>query len=142
MQSKDLSSRSSPSLVLVILAALGLWSIAIPYVGPSLGLILDVPTRLEVADHAIPGVIVAASVLVSLRRPRLEAPRQAIFLTIAAGVAFLAGLWMTSTHVPLLFDAAGGLVAWGTALFHSIPGLLVMLLALQLFVRHLKALES
>lgn len=39
------------------LAGLAAWAIAVPWLAAAVGLELDVATRLEIADHVIPGVV-------------------------------------------------------------------------------------
>jgi hypothetical protein len=132
--------------VAALLTALGAWALAAPYVGPSLGLIVDVPPIVEVVDHVVPGLLVVtlggAYLLsgASLLPARAHGEAPGGFLTLAAlGLAFLAGLWGTSTHVPLLVEAWAGDVSWGAALFHSVPGILIAVLSLALFLIALRS---
>ena len=85
-----------------------------------LGLGVDVPAVVEVVDHVVPGVAVLAVAGYALRAGRL--PLEATL------VGLLAGLWMTVTHLPLLAHARHGLVAWPSALFHSLPGIALVTL--------------
>ncbi len=142
MQEEIIGHTTEKRLYLPLLVALGIWSIAVPYLGPLLGLILDVPAKLEVVDHVVPGVVVVASSVVLLLRGIRETGRYVVVLLGVTALPFLAGLWMTSTHVPLLFQAAEGLVPWGTALFHSAPGPFIMLLSLLLLMGALKSVED
>jgi hypothetical protein len=132
--------------VAALLGALGAWLLAAPYLGPALGLVLDVPPIVEVVDHVVPGLIVVTLSGASLLggAPLLSVGARGGapggFLTLAVpGLAFLAGLWGTSTHVPLVADAWAGEAPWGAALFHSVPGILIAVLSLALFLIALRS---
>lgn len=115
-----------------LLAAGGALLIVVPYLGPALGFSPETTTRLELADHVVPGllVIVAAMVcLVSLSSLRSFGRLP----SVAGAAAALAGLYTTSAHAPLVWEAIQGRQAWGTAWFHSIPGPLVLFLAILLW---------
>ena len=58
----------------IALILLALWSIVPPYLGPLVGLDLDVSAKLEVVDHVVPGVLaaVAACIALVLRAPRSD----------------------------------------------------------------------
>ena len=121
------------------LAALGALTIATPYLGKELGLRIDVPSKVEVVDHVVPGVIVV--VLSALWLVVLSGRARAtgsLLLLAAAGVFFLASLWLTLTHVPTLIEAVGGDVPWGPALFHSAAGPPMLGLSLWLLVPQLR----
>lgn len=102
---------------LIVVAVLA--SVA-PWVAKALGLPLPVPTSLEVVDHVVPGVVVvgASALALSGRLPLFG-------VLIATLAAALAGLWMTATHVPLLWQARLPVdqPSWPTALIHSVPGI-------------------
>lgn len=110
---------TSPVLAVELLL-FGVWGILAPYAGRPVGLIVDAMPIVEVVDHVIPGAAVLA----------------VAGLSLAAGHRFfagsllvlLAGIWMTATHVPLLVQAANGGASISAALFHSIPGLVIMVL--------------
>ncbi len=111
-----------------ILAALAAWAVTAPYVARAAGLRLDVPARLEIADHVIPGLLaLACSIAVLGARPGT------LRWLLAAGVALLAGLWITATHVPLLPEALDGVTPWGAALVHVSAGPPVALAAVWMF---------
>lgn len=116
----------------VILATIGiaLWSIAVPWLGKALDLSVDVSTRLEVADHVVPGIVAVLAGTWALRIS--DRPTATPFL-VAAGIIFLAGLWMTSTHVPLVIQATRDQVGWAAALWHSTGGPMVMILGIVMF---------
>lgn len=104
-----------------------------PYAGPPIGLALDVPAILEVVDHVLPGLVVIVAAIAGITRsPGATLP------FAASMAATLGGLWMTATHVPLLFQAASGLAPWGAALFHSLPSIAVFVLALLWLVTELR----
>jgi Na+-transporting methylmalonyl-CoA/oxaloacetate decarboxylase beta subunit len=96
-----------------------------PYTGPS----LNTETRVEVADHVVPGVvlIVLSVILVLLERQRSFSPT----LRLAAGFAtLLCGIWMTSTHIPLVAQAMRDEVSAGATAYHAVPSLVVLALGL------------
>lgn len=100
-----------------LLLFFGVWGTLAPYVGP------DVLVRqiVEVVDHVVPGVVVLGVALLSLHRRRIE--------LIPAGLAVLAGLWMTTTHVPLVGQAARGETSWDGALWMFVPSACVFVIA-------------
>ena len=112
---------------------LGAWAIAIPYLGPPLGLRLDVPPSVEVVDHVVPGLIVlAASAAMLALQSRGRSWRTARL--VACGLAFLAGFWITSTHVPLAVEAIRGVTPWPPALWHTVAGPPIVALALWMLL--------
>ena len=123
----------------VILAALGAWGTAVPYLGPELGLRLDVASDVEFVDHVVPGPIVLLSG-VSLAALWARGGDASDWVSLAAaGASFLAGVWMVSTHVPLIADATRGAAGWGPTLLHNSPGLPIVLLSLWLLFVALRA---
>ncbi|HWC12323.1 MAG TPA: hypothetical protein VG455_14015 [Acidimicrobiales bacterium] len=86
---------------------------------------LDTARAAEVADHVVPGLLVlvaAGAVVLSHRRGRVGA-----IPFLAAGLAILlAGIWMVSTHVPLLNQARRGDAPWGASLYHSASAVIVL----------------
>lgn len=109
------------------LIALGVVGVLPPYVGPALGLVVTTRPIVEVVDHVLPGLAVVAVGVVALVRGRIG-------LT-GAVVAFLGGVWMAGTHVPLLLQVPSGGVGAAAALFHTLPGFAVLAAgALALFV--------
>jgi predicted membrane channel-forming protein YqfA (hemolysin III family) len=124
-----LASRPTEARAAGVLAAIGAWTVVVPYLGRALGLDVNVSARVEVVDHVIPGIFVVAAALYLRRlaqRRRLAGEPAALF---ASGVAFLAGFWVFATHVPLLADAARSDLPWEAAIWHSIAGLPVVGLA-------------
>ena len=126
----------------LLLAALGAWAVVVPYLGPAIGLRLDVASKLEFVDHVVPGAVAVMSgaLLVSLLA-RGGGASSPVWLG-AAAVAFLAGLWVVSTHVPLLADADRGNAEWGPALLHNSAGLPILLLSLWLLFEALRPTSS
>ncbi len=121
---------------LVLLAVLGALSMLPPYVGPALGLELDVAANVELVDHVIAGGTVVvfsllAAWLLRTKRLTIDSP----LLMGAVALAVLGAVWQTTSHVPLVLDGGGPLTPWGTVLFHSIPGPVVTVVALALLWR-------
>lgn len=112
-------SPTSPVLTVEFIV-FGTWGILAPYVGRPFGLIVDALPLVEVVDHVVPGALVLAAAAISLVTGRRS---------FAASVAVMvAGVWMTATHVPLLVQAANGVASMPAALFHSIPGMVLLVL--------------
>lgn len=110
--------------ILVGLAVIGALP---PYAGPALGFDLATREIVEVVDHVLPAVAVVAVGAAGVLRGRIG--------LVGAVIAFLAGVWMAGTHVPLLLQAVRDEVDVPTALFHATPGLAVLVAgALALFV--------
>src|SRR5215218_1508863 len=82
---------------LIALAALALWAIVPPYLGPVVGLELDVPSSVEVVDHVVPGVAACAGALIALAEARRGA-LDGIRALAALGVCVLAGLFQAVSH--------------------------------------------
>ncbi|MDP1848102.1 MAG: hypothetical protein Q8K79_09950 [Solirubrobacteraceae bacterium] len=128
------STRTSLERWLIALAALAAWSIVPPYLGPLIGLELDVASTVEVVDHVLPGLCAVAAAyiaLVEVRRGQTDS-----FRALAAlGVCALAGLFQTVTHATLVLDAGGPLQPVGSVVLHATPGPLLLGLSLWLLVR-------
>lgn len=91
-----------------------------PYTASDIG----TSTRVEVADHVVPAVLMVVLSLFALARRSHPAPG---LLPLVAGLGvLLAGLWMTATHLPLVAQARRDEVDAGIAAYHTIPGLLVV----------------
>jgi hypothetical protein len=105
------------------------WTIFVPYLGRAIGLVVDVASKVEVVDHVIPGLVVAAIgtyLAINARRgtpPKLSRP-------IGGGICFLAGFWVLATHVPLVSDAVHGKATWGSTIWHASTALPIVLLSL------------
>jgi len=103
------------------------WALIPPYSGPK----LNTETRVEVADHVVPSlVLIAVSLVILVSRRKAETA--AGFSLVAGFLVSLAGLWMVVTHVPLVAQAMRGEsgVTWGGALYHFTPSLVVLILGL------------
>ena len=114
----------------VALAVLAAWAMVVPWFARAVGAELDVPARLEVIDHVVPGAIVLACCAYLTAAPAGELGRLA-----ALGVAALAGFWITATHAVLLPEAIDGISPWPAALLHLSAGAPVTVLALWLLLR-------
>lgn len=116
------------------LIAVSAWSILPPYIGPSLGLELDVSTTVETVDHLIPGLLAvcgATCALLLTRRGQSES------LLAFAGLATcaLAGLFQTVSHFTLVQSAGGPLQPVDAVVLHASPGPVLLVLALWLLLR-------
>lgn len=117
----------------IALTALSAWAIAVPWLAAAIGLELEVATRLEIADHVVPGLIMLATAAVLAAR---GGPSGGGVVWIgASGIAFLTGLWITATHVPLIPQAVEGLAPWGAALLHLSAGPPILAAGLWLLLR-------
>ncbi len=99
------------------------WAVLPPYSGPALA----TSTRVEVADHVVPGLVllvVALAVLVTAGSRSLSP----VVLLGAGLLVSLAGLWMTFTHLPLVAQAVDAQAPWAATLYHTVPGLAVLAL--------------
>ena len=115
------------------LAALALWASAVPWLGRALDLEVDVPARLEVIDHVIPGAVVLACAALLARVTRRDDPGDVRRFS-ACAVAALAGAWITATHVTLVPEALDGVTGWGPALLHLSAGPPIVVLAMVLLL--------
>ncbi len=108
---------------------MAVWALLPPYTGPE----LNTEMRVEIADHVIPGLVVAAVSMTVMLLPRREVPRPEVLsaLPLVAGfVVLLAGLWMVSTHVGLVAQATRGEIPWSATVYHAAPSVAVLLLGL------------
>jgi hypothetical protein len=103
------------------------WALLPPYSGPE----LNTETRVEVADHVVPSlVLIAVSAVALLLTRRKEASTTGGL--VAGFLVALSGLWMVATHVPLVAQAARHEVGvtWGATAYHFLPSLAVLVLGL------------
>ena len=121
-------TRSAPGL-----AVLAVWAIAVPWLGRALGLEVDVPARLEVIDHVVPGAVVLACAALLARVTRRDDPGDLRRFS-ACAVAALAGAWITATHVTLVPEALDGVTGWGPALLHLSAGPPIVVLAVAVLL--------
>ncbi len=121
-----------------LLGVLGVWSIAVPFAATALGMHLKVTRRLEIADHVVPGLVIAGAAVLLIVARRRPVP-DAWMAPASLGIAFLGGLWITATHVPLILQAADGRVGapWDASIFHSLWGPPIVLVSLWLLWREL-----
>ena len=118
---------------LAILAAVAVWSILPPYIGPTLGLPLDVSSTVEAIDHLIPGLLAAGAAVLALvlaRRGRSDSVPAFAALAVCA----LAGLFQTVSHVSLVAHAGGPLQPVGSVILHATPGPVLLALSLWLLL--------
>ena len=99
------------------LVALAAWAMTVPWIAEAVGQGLEVPDRLEVVDHVVPGAVVLAACVVLLTVDATSLAR-----LVAGGVACLAGVWITAAHAVLLPEAIDGVSPWGAALLHLSAG--------------------
>ena len=121
---------------LIALIAVAVWSILPPYIGPPLGLELDVPSTTEVVDHVVAGVLAIAAAALALSFAR-RGETDSLRLLAALGVCALAALFQFVTHVPLVLDAGGPLQPVGTVILHSTPSPVLLAMSLWLLLRPL-----
>lgn len=113
--------QSLPIVGLVI----GVWATAAPYV--LLGPDLNAAAKNEFADHVVPGALmIGLSLAMAMRARSGTATAGTSFPLIAGFGIVLAGIWMTATHLPLVRDARDDIVDGGVAAWHTIPGLVVL----------------
>ena len=113
--------RALPLLGMVV----GLWALLPPYTGPH----LNTEMRVEVADHVVPAVVLllaSAVAFLASRRP-IGPPSTGL---VCGLLVVLSGIWMTTTHVPLVAQASRDEVTTGAAAYHTAPGLVVLALGL------------
>jgi hypothetical protein len=103
------------------------WALLPPYSGPK----LNTETRVEVADHVVPAIVMIVVSVTIILLSRKRAPTGTVSL-VAGFLISLAGLWMVATHVPLLGQAARGTndVTWAAGAYHFAPSLAVLILGL------------
>jgi len=107
---------------------IGVWAVLPPYV-TAFG-DLHVESRVEVADHVVPGVIVLAfSGLAYL----VLSSELALFT--GGAVITLAGFWMVATHVGLISQVRNDIVPLSALLWHGLPGVAVIVLGLVWAIR-------
>jgi hypothetical protein len=97
--------------------------------------VVNVPDRVEVVDHVVPGAVIVAAALYLHRLARRRPVAGHGPGLLAAGASFLAGFWILATHVPLLGDAARDAVSWEAAIWHSIAALPIVVLACWFVLR-------
>jgi hypothetical protein len=86
---------------------------------------LDTARSAEIADHVVPGVLVLVAAGAVFLAHRRDGVGPMSFL-VAAMAILLAGIWMVSTHVPLLNQARRGDAPWAGSLYHSAAAVIVL----------------
>lgn len=119
---------------LLALAAVAAWSIVPPYLGPLIGIELDVDSTTEIVDHVIPGVCAIAGALLALGHAR-RGDTDSFRALAALGVCALAGLFQTVSHAELVFNAGGPGHPVDSVVLHATPGPLLLALSLWLLLR-------
>lgn len=129
------SVRSTPLVRrLALLALVAVWSILPPYLGPSLGLRLDVSRTVEAVDHLIPGLLAvcgAGCALLFARRGATDSVAAFAGLAVCA----LAGLFQTVSHIALVSHAGEPLQPVDAVIWHAAPGPVLLGLSLWLLLR-------
>ncbi len=126
------SIRSARRFLPVAGLVMAAWALLPPYSGPA----LNTEMRVEVADHVIPALVmttVSVAVIVLGRQRKEPLPTLSL---VAGALVLLAGLWMVSTHVPLVAQATRGEVTWSATVYHAAPSLAVLALGLVWVVAH------
>lgn len=124
---------------LAYLAVLGALSVTPPYLGPAIGLELgEIDSTVEVVDHVVPGLIVLLAAGASFLLLRAGAMKKdSLLLAAAVAICMLAGVWETSSHVPLVLDGGRPETPWGAVVLHSALGPAIAALSLWLVLRAL-----
>lgn len=126
------SDRDTGSRLPLLGLLVGVWAVIPPYVH-AFGK-LNVESRVEFADHVVPGIVVLAVSALGLVLLRSASPSPMLLFVGGAAIA-LAGLWMVATHLPLVNQARDGIVPGGAVAWHSLPGLAVSLLGVAWTIR-------
>lgn len=100
---------------------MGFWGLVAPYASTAAGYPIPVPAKVEFVDHVVPGVVVLGVAMFGIFTGRIS--------LVPALAATLGGFWMAMTHLLTLRDGIRGLVSLQAALFHSLPGFLILLVA-------------
>ncbi len=119
---------------LIALAVLAAWSIVPPYLGPVVGLELDVAATVEVVDHVIPGLCAVAAACIALFDAR-HGQTDSVRALAALGVCVLAGLFQAVSHATLVLNAGGPQQPVGAVALHATPGPALLLFSLWLLLR-------
>jgi len=119
---------------LLALAAIAAWSILPPYLGPPLGLELDVSATIEVVDHVIPGLCAIAAALIA-RFDVGQGQGDGYRALAALGVCVLAGLFQVVSHFTLVLGAGEPGQPVSSVVWHATPGPVLLLFSLWLLLR-------
>ena len=126
--------RSGLERWLAALAAIAAWSIVPPYLGPLIGLELDVSSTVEVVDHVIPGLCAVAAALLAREQAR-RGDTDSVRALAALGVCALAGLFQVVSHATLVLNAGGEQQPVDAVALHASPGPVLLGLSLWLLLR-------
>ncbi len=119
---------------LIVLAAVAAWSIVPPYLGPLVGLELDVASSIEIVDHVVPGLCAVVAALIALADAR-HGLTDTVRALAALGVCALAGLFQTVTHFTLVLHAGEPQAPVAAVVLHASPGPVLLVLSLWLLLR-------
>lgn len=119
---------------LIALAAIAAWSILPPYLGPAIGLPLDVSATVELVDHVLPGLVAIAAAGLAFAESRRGRADGTPALA-ALGACALAGLFQTVSHAPLVLATGDPGHPVGAVVLHSTPGPVLLVLSLVLLLR-------
>ena len=117
-----------------LLVGLGAWSVLPPYIGPALGMELDVSSDVEFVDHAIPGALIVISGTISMMLAR-DGSAGSLADVISLGVCCLAGFWQMATHFTVWIDAGDPERPWDAVILHGTAGPAITILAAWLLLR-------
>ncbi len=125
------SASAAAPLAVVAILVLAAWAIAAPYADSALGLDVNVRPVIEVVDHVVPGVVCILAALLWAAWAAAALP--------AALVITLSGFWMTATHLPLVLQARREGLSFAAPIWHTAPGVCLLLLGAALTVAALRS---
>ena len=135
MPSQDLETRTRAlERWLIALAAVAAWSIVPPYLGPVVGLELDVASSVEIVDHVVPGLCAVAAALIALADAR-HGVTDSVRALAALGVCALAGLFQTVSHFTLVLHAGEPQAPVAAVVLHASPVPVLLALSVWLLLR-------
>ncbi len=137
MPGKTQPSATAPNPIerwLIALIAVAAYSMLPPYLGPLIGLELDVAASVEVIDHVIPGALAIAAGGLALSFAR-RGETDSIRALSALGVCALCALMQTVSHIPLVLEAGEPQAPVDSVILHSSPGPVLLALSVLLLLR-------
>lgn len=117
-----------PRLLPLVGLGVAVWASLPEYSGPA----INTSSTTEVVDHIVPAVIIFLASIVGILAGRRPQGPGALRL-IAGMTVLLAGLWMLSTHIPLVAQTMRGgpeAATWAATIYHAAPALAVFGLGL------------